>query len=533
MSGAALTLARTYGQITAFALVTGLFFVALSATPAAADSPHVSYTATTSACAACHATHTAVNNVLLRDGIIDDPVSSSCMGCHDGTDETATNVASGSENSFGLSSGHSLTQGSSDEGDIDSCATCHDPHGSSSEERMIPVKTLNGAEVTSAGSEMCLSCHDTSESWFEKDYPAEPTRDTTGYPVAGRWPGSDTYTSSSNAHRLISETTQTVGLSDPVRREEGSCLYCHASHRGSNAYDGLVNTYTVPTESTLESDQNDGTYAALCFTCHGGETPSGFESAPRNIRQFATAEGTSTVGHQIVTSGGTLPVGAPLPCFECHNPHGSERGNASLISDERGASLDTTDDDDVRSFCFTCHTTSDTTAGWEGDPGAYAVVSSAAEVVGLRRDGGSTGDENLLHLSANDGHSQDDTQSCYDCHGDSYDAGGHNAHNPNPVEGGSFSLMGASVAETNTAPLASVDLSPSIEPTGSLDIASSMDATASLEATESVVGTDTGGWLPELPSLPDALGILFGTTGTAVVGARRRDGRVRLNLTAE
>ncbi len=136
-------------------------------------------------------------------------------------------------------------------------------------------------------------------------------------------------------------------MSEPVRREQGSCLYCHAAHGGANAYDGLLTTYTVPSQTTLASDKADGSYAALCFDCHGGTKPSGFATAPVDIKQFATASG-GTGGHSIVTSGGTLPVGAPLPCFECHNPHGSQRGNSSLLTDERGASLGTTSAAGVR-----------------------------------------------------------------------------------------------------------------------------------------------------------------------------------------
>ena len=62
--------------------------------------------------------------------------------------------------------------------------------------------------------------------WFGPNYPSTsaPTRDATGYPVAGTWTGSATYESASNPHRLIPESTQTVGVSEPIRREQGDCL---------------------------------------------------------------------------------------------------------------------------------------------------------------------------------------------------------------------------------------------------------------------------------------------------------------------
>ncbi len=525
MDGAALRFARRYGRVTAFALVTGVVFALFATTPAVAQTPHVRSTVQTSSCSSCHSTHAAANRLLLRAEDGEDSVSGSCLRCHDGADPTATNIESGPENSFGLPSGHSLHGDGPGTATINGCATCHEIHGASENARMIPARIVNGAGVSSAGRELCLACHDSSDAWFGPGYPstAEPTRDATGYPVAGTWPGSATYESTSNAHRLIPETTRTVGMSEPVGREQGSCLYCHSSHGGANAYDGLVTTYTVPAQSTLASDQADGSYAALCFTCHGGQKPSGFSTTPVNIKQFATTETTASAGHRIVTSGGTLPVGSPLPCFECHNPHGSQRGNASLISDERGASLDTTSAAGVRAFCFTCHATSDTLAGWDSEVGTYTAVSSADEVVGLPRDGG------VLRLPDTDGHRAGDAQSCYGCHGDSYTAGGYNVHNPDPQPGSEGALLaGASLSETITVPPASVDVSPAVEPTASVDATASADASASasptesvgatggVEPTASVEATDTGGWLPELPSLPETLGLLFGSTGAAV-----------------
>ena len=90
-----------------------------------------------------------------------------------------------------------------------------------------------------------------------------------------------------------------------------------------------------------------------------------------------------------------------------------------------GRSLDTTTATGVRTFCFTCHTTSGSpAAAWDSDDQAYVAVSSTDKVVGIPRDGG------VLHLSDRAGHAQGDTQSCYECHGDSYGVGGNNVHNP-------------------------------------------------------------------------------------------------------
>ena len=76
-----------------------------------------------------------------------------------------------------------------------------------------------------------------------------------------------------------------------MRRDQGDCLYCHAAHRGANAYDGLKATFRPTTAATLAADQTQGTYASLCFTCHGGVTPSGFATAPVDIKRFVTSGG--------------------------------------------------------------------------------------------------------------------------------------------------------------------------------------------------------------------------------------------------
>lgn len=469
-------------MVAAFALAAGLLFVASTAVPARAASPHVRATIDTSICAACHSVHTATNPMLTRTGMDTDGVTASCLGCHGGSDQTASNIAV----EFTSGSGHSLTAESSGTVQLNGCDTCHDVHGASEDARGIPAKKVNGVVVSSAGKELCLACHDESDAWFGPGYPSTsaPTRDATGYPVAGTWTGSNTYESPTNAHRLIPETTRTAGQNDPVRREQGDCLYCHAAHGSSNAYDGLIATYTVPSQATLASDQADGSYAALCFECHGGKKPSGFAEKPIDIKQFTTASATASNapgGHSIVTSGGTLPVGSPLPCFECHNPHGSKRGNASMLSDERGESLSATGNAGVRQFCFTCHTTSDTTAGWDSATTSFTVVPPAEKVVGIPRDGG------VLHLSAIDGHAQGDSQSCYECHGNSYDADGNNVHNPDSGQAvAGFSLALDSVPDTSTVPTGGVDASGSIDATVALSAVTATDTTPPLTTSDAV-----------------------------------------------
>lgn len=452
-----------------------LVFCTLAASSAYAATPHIDYTDDTSACAACHTTHSATGSRLLA--AIGGPVSPSdvCIGCHSSNDSSATNVIGGSEDSFSLQSGHNLlgeTSGTAGAA-ITGCETCHNVHGSAETSRGIPAKIVNGTDVGYANRQLCYACHTNDADWFGPNYPStsQPTRDATGFPIAGTWPGVDTYNSPSNAHGRIPESTQTVGVSQPFKREQGDCLYCHGAHGGRNEYDGLSTTFTVPVTSTLASDQADGSFAALCLDCHGGATPSGFTTAPVDIKSSVVASGFG--GHRIQTAGGTLPVGSPMPCFECHNPHGSKRGNAAEISDERGGSLETSTAAGVRQFCFTCHTTSDMITGWDSDSSSYTAVSGDAKVVGLPRNGAK------LHLPTTDGHSQDSTQSCYECHGNDYGADGYNVHRPND---GKSPLT----AQFQFSILPSLQTSNSVDASGTTSTASETSATQTTASSSTI-----------------------------------------------
>jgi len=397
-------------------------------TSAWATDPHGVADRSTNKCQSCHVSHEALATPLMRTEIATSTPSqvATCLSCHGGPVAGAADVSSGAHDAFGLASGHALDTVASAGGLTTTCTSCHDPHASSATNPMLREKKINGTDVSTAGNEWCLACHDDDSSWHPAAYPpsSAPQIDAAGYPVVGTWPGRSTYGGAGNAHRLIPETTQTAGTGKDVRRSAGDCLYCHAAHRGANAYDGLVATYRPTTTATLAADKARGDYAALCFTCHGGSVPSGFATAPVDIKRHVTGDGVNA-GHSIVTSGGILPPGAPLPCYECHNPHGSTGGNDSLVSDVRGASISTTGTPaTVRRFCFTCHTTPRTARGWESAAETYTAVAPAEKVVGIPRSGG------VLVLPEVDGHDQGDDRSCYVCHGSNYGDGGKNVHNP-------------------------------------------------------------------------------------------------------
>jgi len=461
------------GWLVAFSLLAGLLTAAVAAPSAFAASPHVRANTNTSSCSQCHIAHSArAGSTLLGTADASGSITSACLACHNGKTPGASNIANGPADSFASPSGHMLDSAGTRATAVTGCGTCHDPHGASSTTRRIPAKLINGVAVSSAGNQTCLACHATNADWFGPGYSSttSPTRDAIGFPVSGTWPGKASYESTSSAHRLIPESTQSVGVSEPIRREQGDCTYCHGAHGGANDYDSLVTTYTVPTQATLASDTADGSYAALCFTCHGGQTPSSFTTAPVNIKRFATAGGNG--GHSIVTSGGLLPVGSPLPCFECHNPHGSARRNSSLLSDERGASLTTTNSAGVRAFCFTCHTTSDSASGWDSVTGTFTAVPATTKVVGLSRQGG------VLRLPAITGHQQTSAASCYDCHGNSYAAGGSNVHNPGEALVANFGSNLASTTDGGTVTSATADATA----TAPAETSASVDATPSVPA---------------------------------------------------
>ena len=94
----------------------------------------------------------------------------------------------------------------------------------------------------------------------------------------------------------------------------------------------------------MANDRSTGAYAALCLTCHGGG--SWEASGAADIKQYVTYGASDTGigaagGHRIKSSGGTLPVNAPLPCYDCHDPHGSPNQYhfVTTVGDKTGVSV--------------------------------------------------------------------------------------------------------------------------------------------------------------------------------------------------
>ena len=308
------------------------------------------------------------------------------------------------------------------------CETCHELHGSSDSARRIPARKVNGKSVASAGPELCFACHTdnaTGSARLSLDLGSDPrchgVPDRRNLARPGRLRVLDQRAPADAGDHAESVSRR----ADSARGGRLPLLPRRAS--GRNAYDGLLATFAPPTASTLASDQAKGTYAALCFGCHGGVSRRVLD-ATVDIKQFATRRmRRRDTGSR--RRAGTLPVGAPLPCYECHNPHGSARDNGSLISDALGAGLETSSSAGVRRFCFSCHTTR--TRPWMGQRGGDA--TPPCDLHGSWTSPGRRYRRraNALHLPTGIvGHTQGSSSSCYDCHGDTYAAGGNNVHDP-------------------------------------------------------------------------------------------------------
>jgi hypothetical protein len=224
-----------------------------------------------------------------------------------------------------------------------------------------------------------------------------------------RWPG-----------QLIWENAQFsphyASPAMPIKDAQGngSCDNCHNVHGGSGTHDltdttwqGIVGSQTGSLPSNYQQ----------CLGCHSPFGPAGMDDTSRMIWNYydQSINGSGVPGHSGL-SGGYVPSGARMPCYDCHNPHGSvgnggAGGNKYLLSDQRPGWYGLTnikyDNTQVRRFCFGCHRSSD---GFGGGTVEGIVVPS------------------LPNKAA---HAYNDTKHCYDCHGRDYSsATGNNVHNP-------------------------------------------------------------------------------------------------------
>lgn len=320
---------------------------------AAALEPHGPYASTNNSCAVCHDVHgsTVGRKLLGPDGGTAATETDVCFACHGTGGSSGWDVeTAGVQNSFGLtpSSGHSVEEAAADPDLTNYCSSCHGPHGDPNDgEDDLPKLEINGFTVDRATNpnSWCEACHDpdrpATENWSGETGDAYydqifTSRDADTYITFGTFRGWDAYNNTS-AHSSISPDSfvNPVNASDTVIRAEGDCLWCHSSHRSENIYDNLVGEFGP-------------TSWAVCDDCHLTLNPAG---------DWGT-------GH-IVSDAASPLDGLPLPCYECHNAHGSKNGNTMLAQDSLGQLLnpDSTSTtytvETQAQFCYTCHLSSD------------------------------------------------------------------------------------------------------------------------------------------------------------------------------
>ncbi len=237
-----------------------------------------------------------------------------------------------------------------------SCLQCHSTKG----QRVDNPKGLFARNDQT----FCYACH----QFPSTKYPAkEMDRNAAGYFVGGRWPGKKVY----EERRFSAHWANSAAVYPGKKYDAGDCKNCHNPHGTANP-DQLVSRY-IPGGSSLGNFQ-------LCFDCHGGpKGPPGMSRESRRILSYYSQPlgREAAPGHQITLSPkqrndfsqAKLKRGDKLPCYDCHNVHGSQgsdgvRPNGKLVSDQRAGfwyDLTNTLDDPAqnRRFCFGCHVEAD------------------------------------------------------------------------------------------------------------------------------------------------------------------------------
>jgi len=353
--------ASVRSRVALLVLATLLVF-AMPVLALAAESPHGAYDptvdpddldVTTDKCSQCHKPHQAsVSQDLLSveptTGVVTQTVL--CFKCHGYAGPAESNAQATFETA--LPTGHRVEDSTgTPEPDLTNvCADCHEPHG---EDAGLPRADINGFVVDRENdpNSWCEACHDpdafdrpvwsgdaTGTAYYDQIF---TSRDASSYPTFGTFRGWNAYETNS-AHSSIPASASVVIQGSPERTAErgvGDCLWCHASHRAPSEYDNLVGEFGPSSPGDHGAD--------VCFVsgaCH--DISGGYGS-----------------GHLISTPTATLAVGSPLPCYECHNAHGSKNGNAMLGQDTLGQNLDPSTPEGEAAFCYTCHLSSDS-YGW-------------------------------------------------------------------------------------------------------------------------------------------------------------------------
>ncbi|TLM72675.1 MAG: hypothetical protein FDZ70_08240, partial [Actinobacteria bacterium] len=327
------------------------------------------------------------------------------------------------------------------------CTACHDQHGGPADALLGVFDAasgnsfINGRRILASDNVVCFACHNAA--------PTTPASlSASGWPDSYYgWPGESVYATGYNATTRYGSMHGTSAAVPSYQYPgttyaKGDCKNCHDMHGNANLYD-IVRGGTTATPNFSPKS------AGVCFACHDSDGP-----ASSDIKQYwgTYAGGTQTTttatryGHQTkCTTSTVLPAGSAVPCYACHNPHGTagsafgllivtRANNTTVVLGDAADEITITAPGSssapaIRNFCFACHTASDTGNGYSGGTTLTTVVA-ADMVQGISRTSGRLvgGVGPVLRLPVVNGHRQNDTDSCYKCHGGSYP--GSNVHNP-------------------------------------------------------------------------------------------------------
>jgi hypothetical protein len=245
-----------------------------------------------------------------------------------------------------------------------------------------------------------------------------------GVQYRSRWTGAEVYGDpSETGGHFVSPHRSDSDMPLIDAEGSGSCLNCHDVHGTDNPFDELIGAYRGigGFETHAVPEKRYGT----CFKCHSAFGPSGMNLSGKMIADYYDSSiNPNTAGHMIrknpdiaISWPSHINIGDKLPCYECHNPHGSrgynsQGANTYLISDTRPGWYGLTDlrndPEQNRRFCLGCHITSD------GIPGSITVAGIVMNTIPDLR----------VHQSTS-------FRGCFECHGAEYDdPRSNNVHNP-------------------------------------------------------------------------------------------------------
>lgn len=327
-------------------------------------------------------------------------------------------------------------------GDCTQCHRVHEENGDTPSPKNLFAPNDNGLCYTAGGGGGChgplptgypateedrMPVGSVAPGYFEVNAGGQRSP---GVMLRRRWPGSAvfedprTFITGDGTTHYYSPHRNDDAMPRQDNQGRGLCLNCHDPHDGQSQFDLTTRVYQLyggPWARTAEAR------LALCLDCHGPAGPSSMEPENQRIADYYDRgiNPDGTAGHAIRKNSSVaiswpahVRAGDPLPCYDCHDPHGS-RGNDGadangfVLSDQRpgwkGLTNTRTDPAQNRRFCLGCHIPSDGVAGSQRVEGIV-----------------------MNHLPDEDGHGSTDIQGCSGCHGNDYATStSFNVHHPN------------------------------------------------------------------------------------------------------